>query len=201
MSHTRPQRKRSSESNCRPLLSGAQTGLTLKDTGGVIENVSIADNDVGINISGLSRVVVRNCWVADNAIGIQLVGTDAKIVQSAIVRNGIGLSLRGFSGEVSENIIVDNEQNIFSGFPLKLGLTTLSNSASATCRRTFHYAARPRRYPTPRQFGTCREADNIGMTKRRRGANMPGETAFGATDRPGDTLGRGLRRMIGENGK
>jgi hypothetical protein len=58
--------------------------------------------------------------VADNGTGIRLVGTDAKIVQSAIVRNGIGLSLRGFSGEISENVIVDNEQNIFSDFPLKL---------------------------------------------------------------------------------
>jgi hypothetical protein len=50
-----------------------------------------------------------------------LVGTDAKIVQSVIVRNGTGLSLRDFSGEVSENVIIDNEQNIFSDFPLKLG--------------------------------------------------------------------------------
>jgi parallel beta-helix repeat protein len=94
--------------------------LTLKDSGGVVENASITDNDVGIDISGRSGVVVRNCLVADNAIGIRLVGSDAKIVQSAIVRNGIGLSLRGFSGDVSENVIVDNEQNIFSDFPLKL---------------------------------------------------------------------------------
>jgi hypothetical protein len=102
------------------VLNGAQTGLTLKDTGGVVENVSIADNDVGINLSGRAGVVVRNCWVANNGTGIQLVGTDAKIVQSTIVRNSIGLSLRGFSGEVSENVIVDNEQNVFSDFPLKL---------------------------------------------------------------------------------
>jgi hypothetical protein len=102
------------------VLSGAQTGLTLKKAGGVVENVSITDNDVGVNISGLSGVVVRNCWVADNGTGIQLVGTDAKIVQSAIVRNGTGLSLRSFSGEVSENVILDNEQNLFSDFPLKL---------------------------------------------------------------------------------
>jgi len=71
-------------------------------------------------VSGLSAVVVRNCWVADNRTGIALVETNAKIVQSAIVRNGIGLSLRGFSGEISENILIDNEQNIFSDFPLKL---------------------------------------------------------------------------------
>jgi hypothetical protein len=102
------------------VLSGAQTGLTLKDADGIVENVSIVDNDVGIYVSGRSGVIVRNCWVADNGIGIQLVGTDAKVVQSAIVRNGTGLSLRGFSGEVTENVIIDNEQNIFSDFPLKL---------------------------------------------------------------------------------
>lgn len=102
------------------MLSGAQTGLTLKDTDGVVENVLVTDNDVGIYISGVSGVVVRNCWVAGNKTGIALVGTDAKILQSAIVRNGTGLSLMGFSGEVSENIIVDNEQNIFSDIPLKL---------------------------------------------------------------------------------
>ena len=102
------------------VLSGAQTGLTLRDAKGVIENVSVTDNEVGIQVSGLSAVVVRNCWVADNRTGIALVETNAKIVQSAIVRNGIGLSLRGFSGEISENILIDNEQNIFSDFPLKL---------------------------------------------------------------------------------
>jgi hypothetical protein len=102
------------------VLSGAQTGLTLKDTGGIVENVSVTDNDVGINLSGLSGVVIRNCWVAGNGTGIQAVGTDAKIVRSAIVRNRIGVSLRGFSGEVSENVLIDNEQNIFSDFPLQL---------------------------------------------------------------------------------
>jgi hypothetical protein len=58
--------------------------------------------------------------VAGNGTGIQAVGTDAKIVRSAIVRNRIGVSLRGFSGEVSENVLIDNEQNIFSDFPLQL---------------------------------------------------------------------------------
>jgi hypothetical protein len=102
------------------LLSGAQTGLTLKNSGGVIENVSFTDNEVGLNISGMSGVVVRNCWVANNRTGMELVGSDARIVQSTIVHNGTGLSLQGFRGEVSENVILDNEQNIFSDFPLKL---------------------------------------------------------------------------------
>jgi hypothetical protein len=102
------------------LLSGAEAGLTLKDTGGVIENTSITDNGVGIHVSGMSGVVVRNCWVAGNKTGIELVRTDAKILQSSIVRNGTGISLTEFTGEVSENIIAGNEQNIFSDVPLKL---------------------------------------------------------------------------------
>jgi len=102
------------------LLSGAQTGLLLRDAGGVIENVAVTDNEVGIHIAGLSGAIVRNCWVAGNKTGIVLLGADAKILQSTIVRNGIGLSLKGFSGEVSENVIIDNDQNILSDFPLKL---------------------------------------------------------------------------------
>jgi len=42
------------------VLSGAQTGLTLKDSGGGVENVSFTDNDVGMNIYGLAGTVVRN---------------------------------------------------------------------------------------------------------------------------------------------
>ena len=37
-----------------------------------------------------------------------------------IVRSGTGISLRDFNGEVSENIIADNEQNVLSDIPLKL---------------------------------------------------------------------------------
>jgi hypothetical protein len=92
----------------------------LKDAHAVVENVSVTDNEVGIHVSGLSGVVVRNCWVAGNRTGIALVGADAKIVQSTIVRNGTGLSLKSFSGEASENVIIDNDQNISSDFPLKL---------------------------------------------------------------------------------
>ena len=102
------------------LLSGAEVALTLRDTNGVLENTSITENGVGVYISGTSSFVVRNCWVAGNKTGIQLVGTASKIVQSVIVRNGIGVSLKDFTGEVSENIIADNAQNVFSDIPLKL---------------------------------------------------------------------------------
>jgi hypothetical protein len=102
------------------LLSGAEIGLAFKDTDGVVENASIADNEIGIYISGSPAVVVRNCWVAGNKTGIELIATDSKIVQSVIVRNVTGLSLKNFAGEVRENIIIDNQRNIFSDYPLKL---------------------------------------------------------------------------------
>lgn len=102
------------------VVSGAETALRLKETRGAIEDVTVTDNAVGIHISGSPAVVVRNAWVAANETGIALVGTDARILSSTIVRNGIGVSLRRFTGEVSENIIVDNQQNIASDFPMKL---------------------------------------------------------------------------------
>ena len=102
------------------LLSGAETGLTLRGASGVLENSSVSDNGVGVQVSGMSSVVVRNCWVAGNKTGIQLVGTGAKVLQSVIVRNGTGIALRDFTGDVSENIIADNEQNVSSDVPLKL---------------------------------------------------------------------------------
>jgi hypothetical protein len=58
--------------------------------------------------------------VAGNQTGIQLSGAGSKILQSVIARNGTGLFLKNFSGEVKDNIIIDNERNVFSDSPLKL---------------------------------------------------------------------------------
>jgi len=52
-------------------------------------------------------------------------------VQSIIVHNGIGLSSKGFSGEISENVIIDNDQNIFSDYPLKLDPNYIGQSPMA----------------------------------------------------------------------
>ena len=101
-------------------LSGATGGVMLKDADGVVENAVITDNDVGISISGPMPVKVWNCWVTGNRTGIELIGTGAKVQQSVIMRNGTGLSLKRFTGEIRENIIIDNERNILSDSPLKL---------------------------------------------------------------------------------
>ncbi|MFZ5771828.1 MAG: GNA1162 family protein [Thermodesulfobacteriota bacterium] len=102
------------------VLSGSTAGLTLKDTDGLVENAVVTDNDAGIAVSGAMPVVVWNSWVAGNRTGIELIGSGAKVLQSVIVRNGTGLSLQSFSGEVRENVIIDNERNILSDSPLKL---------------------------------------------------------------------------------
>lgn len=99
------------------LLSGSVVGVTLIDTAGLVENAVITDNDTGISVSGTAAVVVRNCWVAGNKTGIELTGTGTKVLKSAIVRNLTGLSYRSFTGEVRDNIIVDNEKNILSASP------------------------------------------------------------------------------------
>jgi hypothetical protein len=102
------------------LLSGSVAGVTLIESEGLVENAMITDNELGISISGTASVVVSNCWVAGNQTGIQLSGAGSKILQSVIARNGTGLFLKNFSGEVKDNIIIDNERNVFSDSPLKL---------------------------------------------------------------------------------
>jgi hypothetical protein len=99
------------------LLSGSAVGISLNGTEGRVENAAITDNDTGISISGAAPVVVRNCWVAGNNTGIELTGTGSKVLQSAIVRNLTGLSYRNFTGEVRDNIIIDNERNVLSASP------------------------------------------------------------------------------------
>lgn len=102
------------------LLSGSTAGITLKNSEGLIENTTVIDNDLGIAISGIAPVVVRNCWVAGNRTGIDMSATSSKVLQSVIIHNGTGLSLRNFTGSIRDNIIIDNDRNIFSDFPLKL---------------------------------------------------------------------------------
>ena len=102
------------------LLSGSVAGVTLIETDAVVENAEITGNDTGVSLSGATPMVIRNCWVASNGTGIELVGTAAKVLKSVVVGNGTGLSLKYFSGEVRDNIILDNEKNILSDAPLKL---------------------------------------------------------------------------------
>jgi hypothetical protein len=102
------------------LLRGSTAGITLKNSEGLIENTTVIDNDLGIAISGIAPVVVRNCWVAGNRTGIDMSATSSRILQSVITHNGTGLSLRNFTGSIRDNIIIDNDRNIFSDFPLKL---------------------------------------------------------------------------------
>jgi hypothetical protein len=102
------------------LLSGSTAGITLINSEGLIENTTVIDNDLGIAVSGMAPVVVRSCWVAGNGTGIEMSATSSKVLQSVITHNGTGLSLRNFTGSIRDNIIIDNDRNIFSDFPLKL---------------------------------------------------------------------------------
>jgi hypothetical protein len=99
------------------LLSSSVVGVTLNDAAGLVENAAITDNDTGISISGAAAVVVRNCWVAGNKTGIALTGAGTKVLKSVITRNLTGLSYKNFTGEVRDNLIVDNERNVLPAAP------------------------------------------------------------------------------------
>ncbi|MCP4342545.1 MAG: hypothetical protein GY799_27615 [Desulfobulbaceae bacterium] len=102
------------------LLSGSASGITLKNSEGLIENATVINNDLGISITGATPIAVWNCWVADNETGIEMTTTSSKVLKTVIINNGIGLSLKNFTGHIRNNIIIDNEKNITSDFPLKL---------------------------------------------------------------------------------
>jgi hypothetical protein len=102
-------------------VKGAATAIVLKNSEGLLENSVITDSDTGILISGTPSVTVKNSTISNNKTGVELVKTDARIVSSSIIQNKEGIAVKGFSGEVKDNIIIDNEKNIVSESTIKIG--------------------------------------------------------------------------------
>jgi len=103
------------------VLSGSVVGIKFSGAAGVVADAAIIGNLTGISVSGTSPVVVRNCWVAGNVIGIEMTGTDSKVLRSTILRNTTGLLLSRFTGEIRDNLIIDNEKNLQSLSPEPTG--------------------------------------------------------------------------------
>ena len=102
-------------------IKGAATSMLLQNTEGTIENGVITDSNTGISISGTPSVTVKNSTVSGNKTGFELQKTDAKVVQSNIFQNAVGILIKDFSGEIKDNNIFDNERNITSEPGAKIG--------------------------------------------------------------------------------
>lgn len=95
--------------------------MSLQNTEGTVENGVITESNSGISISGTPSVTVRNSTISRNKTGIELQKTDAKIIMSSIFQNADGIVIKGFSGEIKDNNIFDNEKNASSEAGIKLG--------------------------------------------------------------------------------
>ncbi|KAF0143674.1 MAG: tetratricopeptide repeat domain protein [Nitrospirae bacterium] len=101
--------------------SGALTAMFLQNTEGTVENGVITESNTGISISGTPSVTVKNSTISRNKAGIELQKTDARIIMSSIFQNANGIVIKGFSGEIKDNNIFDNEKNASSEAGVKLG--------------------------------------------------------------------------------
>jgi len=108
-------------------IKGADVALVLRNSDGVLENSIITGSDTGIAISGTPSVTVSGATISGNKIGIELQKTDAKIVQSNVFQNTDGILIKGFSGEIKDNNIFDNEKNISSETTVKIGANYLGS--------------------------------------------------------------------------
>lgn len=108
-------------------LKGAASAILVTESEGSIENGVIADCDSGISISGTPSVAVKNCTISGNITGIELQRTDAIIMKNAIFQNKDGIIAIGFSGEIADNNIFDNEKNISSTSDIKIAANYLGS--------------------------------------------------------------------------
>ena len=106
---------------------GAVTAMLLQNTEGTVENGVITDSATGIFISGTPSVSVKNSTISGNKTGIELQKTGAMIILSNIFLNKEGIRIKGFSGEIKDNNIVDNEKNISSESNIKIGANYLGS--------------------------------------------------------------------------
>ena len=102
-------------------IKGAEVALNLQNADGMVENGVITENTTGISVAGTPSVTVKNSTLSGNKMGIELLKTDAKIMSNTIIQNTDGIVLKGFSGEIKDNIVMDNIKNITSESTVKIG--------------------------------------------------------------------------------
>ena len=108
-------------------IKGAATAMLLRNTEGSMENGVITGSNIGVSVSGTPSVAMKSLTISGNKTGIELQQTDAKVLQANIFQNAEGIRIKGFSGEIKDNNIVDNEKNISSESNIKIGANYLGS--------------------------------------------------------------------------
>ncbi len=108
-------------------LKGADTAILAVNSEGTIENGIITGCGTGISISGIPSVAVKNCTISGNITGIELQRTDTVIAKNSIFQNKDGVIVKGFSGEIKDNNIFDNDKNISSSADIRIAANYLGS--------------------------------------------------------------------------
>ncbi|MEN2993771.1 MAG: GNA1162 family protein [Thermodesulfovibrio sp.] len=101
-------------------IKKAETGIILNSSEGVIENGIITDCDTGVSVSGIPSPSIKNLTISGSKTAVSLSKTDSTIYMNNIFQNETGIKISGFSGEIKDNNIYDNNINIYSETPLKV---------------------------------------------------------------------------------
>ncbi len=109
-------------------LRNAQTGISVLSSEGFVESGIITDCHIGVSISAVPSPLLRNLTLSGNKIALELNKTNTLLYSSNIFQNEVGVKLIGFSGEIRENNIYDNNVNIISEIPLKIGANYLGSA-------------------------------------------------------------------------
>jgi hypothetical protein len=102
-------------------IKGAATALSLENSEGTLENGIITECGTGLIITGTPATSVKNCTLSSNKTGLELRKTDAGITACNIFQNEKGIVMKGFSGVLADNNIIDNSENLWSEAPVKIG--------------------------------------------------------------------------------
>jgi len=102
-------------------VRGAAAGINSHESELVLDNGIVSGCTTGIAINGMTQAELKGMTVSGNTTGIKLSASAAHVTDSNILQNGDGIMTDGFSGEIRDNNMLDNERNISSSKTMEVG--------------------------------------------------------------------------------
>lgn len=103
-------------------VRGAVIGIDSRESELVVENGIVSGCGTAMAVSGMTMADVKGMILSGNTTGLKLFTTTARVSSSDILQNSDGILADGFSGEIFDNNLLDNERNITSVKPLAIGV-------------------------------------------------------------------------------
>lgn len=93
-------------------LSGATTGIHLRDARGILEGGQIQKCDTGLLINGAGGTSLHELRISENKLGVRLERSDAELTLNRIAGNDVGVEMHAFTGVLRDNAIFQNTVNL-----------------------------------------------------------------------------------------